>query len=206
MRGKIWSTIEEICLGVIDDQAAGASGAVVDLDSPNGALIEWHTTINPDFETYLKYLGEGEGTAVFDNTRFMMLMNCTEHGRQGWIQKISKTIPLDSLIRYDQLGGRGCTTKVALRDGDAGGLYVFKGVDLRTFLTYIDGESDDAIKYMIKTWHHANKRCCRYASSTKHHEGYHNCCSGERFRTTGDLRLPIPLLRQGRCQHKCLGS
>jgi hypothetical protein len=156
MRGKIWSTIEEICLGVIDDQAAGASGAVVDLDSPNGALIEWHTTINPDFETYLKYLGEGEGTAVFDNTRFMMLMNCTEHGRQGWIQKISKTIPLDSLIRYDQLGGRGCTTKVALRDGDAGGLYVFKGVDLRTFLTYIDGESDDAIKNIIKTWHHAN--------------------------------------------------
>ncbi|KAI1151868.1 kinase-like domain-containing protein [Nemania diffusa] len=54
-----------------------------------------------------------------------------------------------SLIRYEQLGGRGCTTRVRLPTGEYG---VFKGVDVRTALQYSDNEGDKIIRNLISNW------------------------------------------------------
>ncbi|KAJ4310976.1 hypothetical protein N0V84_010674 [Fusarium piperis] len=59
--------------------------------------------------------------------------------------------PVDfaSLIRYQQLGGRGCTTRVRLPIGD---YFVFKGVDFRAALQYSDDEGDKIIRNLIGNW------------------------------------------------------
>lgn len=53
------------------------------------------------------------------------------------------------LIRYEQLGGRGCTTRIRLPEGEYA---VFKGVDFRTALQYSDDEGDKVIRNLIHNW------------------------------------------------------
>lgn len=54
-----------------------------------------------------------------------------------------------SLIRYQQLGGRGCTTLVRLPTGESS---VFKGVDFRTALQYSDNDGNKIIRNLISNW------------------------------------------------------
>ncbi|GAW23020.1 hypothetical protein ANO14919_125680 [Xylariales sp. No.14919] len=64
-------------------------------------------------------------------------------------------VPFRSLIRHEQLGGRGCATRVKLpKYPDR--FFVFKGVDFRTFLSQGDGEEDAAIRHTIRGWHNSN--------------------------------------------------
>jgi serine/threonine protein kinase len=74
------------------------------------------------------------------------------------LQSHADVVDFASLTRFEQLGGRGCATKVQT-ETEVPQFFVFKGIDFRTFLTYCDGGEDDddnVIKHMIKTWHHAN--------------------------------------------------
>ena len=70
----------------------------------------------------------------------------------------AENIHFATLTRFEQLGGRGCTTKVLLAE-ETPTFYVFKGIDFRTFLMYANGanEVDDAsIGNVIRVWHHAD--------------------------------------------------
>ncbi|KAL3469848.1 hypothetical protein BJX99DRAFT_264770 [Aspergillus californicus] len=84
---------------------------------------------------------------------------------QTYLQSPSKTIDFDSLTRFEQLGGRGCATKVQT-EPNSKDFFVFKGADFRTFLTYYDeverGSSDteeeeDDFTNLLKAWHHSNE-------------------------------------------------
>ncbi|KAH9237893.1 hypothetical protein K456DRAFT_1770376 [Colletotrichum gloeosporioides 23] len=61
-----------------------------------------------------------------------------------------------SIVRYDQLGGRGCATRIRRMDKSSKDFMVFKGIDFRTFLTYADDEGDKTIRHMIHGWHRSN--------------------------------------------------
>lgn len=63
---------------------------------------------------------------------------------------LGESIDFASLIRYEQLGGKGCTTRVRLPTGEYS---VFKGVDFRTALQYSDNESNKIIRNLISIWH-----------------------------------------------------
>lgn len=62
-------------------------------------------------------------------------------------------VDFTSLTRYEQLGGRGCATRVSLKSESNSELLVFKGIDFRTFLTYTDEQDDTTIRHMIRSWH-----------------------------------------------------
>ena len=61
----------------------------------------------------------------------------------------------EDLIRFEQLGGRGCATKVRIRGGGAK-FFVYKGVDYRTFLSQRDDQDNGRVIFFVKTWHHSN--------------------------------------------------
>lgn len=61
-----------------------------------------------------------------------------------------------AIVRYDQLGGRGCATRIRRMDKSSGDFMVFKGIEFRTFLTYTDDEDDKTIRHMIHGWHRSN--------------------------------------------------
>ncbi|KPM35003.1 hypothetical protein AK830_g11562 [Neonectria ditissima] len=60
-----------------------------------------------------------------------------------------QSVDFATLIRYQQLGGRGCATRVRLPTGEYS---VFKGVDFRTALQYSDDEDDKMIRNLISNW------------------------------------------------------
>ncbi|KAK2777316.1 nima-related kinase 5 [Colletotrichum kahawae] len=78
--------------------------------------------------------------------------------------EVGKTPPLPndeqiefaSIIRYDQLGGQGCATRIRRMGKGSEDFMVFKGIDFRTFLTYADDEGDKTIRHMIHGWHRSN--------------------------------------------------
>lgn len=62
------------------------------------------------------------------------------------IKQAVETVDFESLIRLNQLGGRGCTTRVHTR-ADLQAQFVFKGIDFRTFLnTYESGHVQEEVK------------------------------------------------------------
>ncbi|WXC63364.1 hypothetical protein SNK03_009186 [Fusarium graminearum] len=60
-----------------------------------------------------------------------------------------QSLEFATLVRLQQLGGRGCTTQVRLPNGDHA---VFKGVDFRTALFYCDDEGDVVFRNLISNW------------------------------------------------------
>ncbi|KAM0301628.1 hypothetical protein ACHAPM_005863 [Fusarium culmorum] len=60
-----------------------------------------------------------------------------------------QSLEFATLVRLQQLGGRGCTTQVRLPNGDHA---VFKGVDFRTALSYCDDEGDVVFRNLISNW------------------------------------------------------
>ena len=79
-----------------------------------------------------------------------------------WAFVVGKTrasgtvVDFADLIRYEQLGGRGCATKVRIPGDRADEFFVFKGIDFRTFLAHGDEEGDTAVRHLIQTWHRSN--------------------------------------------------
>ncbi|KAK4203555.1 hypothetical protein QBC40DRAFT_274512 [Triangularia verruculosa] len=72
-------------------------------------------------------------------------------------------VDFTNLARFEQLGGKGCATGVRPRDEPHKGLFVFKGMDFRTFLAHTDDEDggDGTIRYLIRCWQHADKLLLR---------------------------------------------
>lgn len=62
-----------------------------------------------------------------------------------------------TLIRYEQLGGHGCATRVRLPGAGVNEFFVFKGMDFRTFLANSDDEGDELIQHLIQGWRNSDK-------------------------------------------------
>ena len=88
----------------------------------------------------------------FVQTNFALTNQPVKDGKPG-LRTDADIVDFATLTRFEQLGGKGCATKV--RVGAAGEVFnVFKGIDFRTFLTYCDngedGSDDNAVKLLIE--------------------------------------------------------
>ncbi|KAI6755642.1 hypothetical protein HG531_004748 [Fusarium graminearum] len=77
-----------------------------------------------------------------------------------------QSLEFATLVRLQQLGGRGCTTQVRLPNGDHA---VFKGVDFRTALFYCDDEGDVTGGNIESRIQESNKAGARIAPRLKAH-------------------------------------
>ncbi len=66
-------------------------------------------------------------------------------------------IDFAKLIRYEQLGGHGCATRVRLPGAGVDEFFVFKGMDFRTFLAHSADEGDGLIEHLIQGWRNSDK-------------------------------------------------
>lgn len=87
---------------------------------------------------------------------FAITNQLAKDGKSG-LRADADIVDFATLTRFEQLGGKGCATKVRVGADDEA-FRVFKGIDFRTFLTYCgsdEDESDDnAIKLLIENWYH----------------------------------------------------
>ncbi|KAL2809930.1 hypothetical protein BJX63DRAFT_331814 [Aspergillus granulosus] len=146
MREKLWGAVEQVWPQCIEHPGIAGVDVVVDIDVLPNESASWSVYHHPWFGKFVGLLRQAQAT-------------------QMYLQSPSKTIDFESLTRFEQLGGRGCATKVQT-DPNSKDFFVFKGVDFRTFLTYYDeverGSSDteeeeDDFTNLVKTWHHANE-------------------------------------------------
>ncbi|OAA55847.1 Protein kinase-like domain protein [Niveomyces insectorum RCEF 264] len=105
--------------------------AVVDVDSIDSSLEKttWTVYSHPCFPQFVRNLADETWS-----------MTPVDPGT---------SIDFARIIRYEQLGGRGCTTRVRLPTGEYA---VFKGVDFRTALQYTDHEGDAILRNLIRVW------------------------------------------------------
>ncbi|OAL48661.1 hypothetical protein IQ07DRAFT_645437 [Pyrenochaeta sp. DS3sAY3a] len=87
---------------------------------------------------------------IYSHPRFPQFMeNLSDESLGSTPACPDKSVDFASLIRFEQLGGRGCTTRVRLPTGEYS---VFKGVDFRAALQYSDDEGDKIIRNLISNW------------------------------------------------------
>ncbi|KAK6342224.1 hypothetical protein TWF730_001702 [Orbilia blumenaviensis] len=130
----IWRAIHHIwpqCISQPDLRTRLDS--VVRVDSVDGSIekISWDIYSHPLFPKFVQNLADKSLGDISGD--------------------LDTAVDFTSLVRYEQLGGRGCTTRVRLPGVD--GYWAFKGVDFRTALHYSDNEGDSIIRNLIYTWH-----------------------------------------------------
>jgi len=154
LREELWSAIEEVWPDVVKCPCAANLDTVFDLDASVGKRLSRKAEQHPGFSLLVGYLQESAGESSYVRAATTL----TEVGLgRDWMANITRTVPFRDLTRFEQLGGRCCSTKVRLNTSSSHEYFVFKGIDLRTYLTNSDGEEDHTVKGMIKTWHHSNK-------------------------------------------------
>ncbi|RMD40840.1 hypothetical protein DV735_g4318, partial [Chaetothyriales sp. CBS 134920] len=132
MHNAIWGAIHHVWPRYVSQSnLAHQLDTVVAVDSIDSSIekVTWNVYSHPLFHQFIQTLAE------------------ENPGR-------APTGPVESvdfahLIRYEQLGGRGCTTRVRLPTGEYA---VFKGVDFRTALHYSDNEGGKIIRNLIRNW------------------------------------------------------
>ena len=154
MRKSLWFAVDTIWPDVIMTPTIKAASTVVDVDGHGEGPFDWRPIHHPCFPQYLECLRTGEGSV--STLSILKIVQLTSIPGPGfWTQEAPYTVKFEDLIRYNQLGGRGCATKVQHKD-DSSRFFVFKGLDFRTFLMYSDGEGDEMFKLQVKRGHHAN--------------------------------------------------
>ncbi|KAJ0288079.1 hypothetical protein COL940_002221 [Colletotrichum noveboracense] len=93
--------------------------------------------------------------ALWNAVRDVCYLRDSEIGKTTLLPN-DEQVEFASIVRYDQLGGRGCATRIRRMDKSSKDFMVFKGIDFRTFLTYADDEGDKTIRHMIHGWHRSN--------------------------------------------------
>ncbi|ATY67440.1 kinase-like domain [Cordyceps militaris] len=132
-RDAIWGAIRHIWpLCVSHPDLSAKLDAVVGVDSIDDSVEKatWNVYSHPVFPQFVQNLGDKSLGHMPTNP--------------------DKSVDFASLIRYEQLGGKGCTTRVRLPTGEHS---VFKGVDFRTALQYSDNEGNKIIRNLISLWH-----------------------------------------------------
>ncbi|KAK2590463.1 hypothetical protein QQS21_011850 [Conoideocrella luteorostrata] len=147
--------------GLETEDPASTFPTIADLHTAIWGAIRhaWpHCVSHPDLRTKLDAV---VGVESIDSSVDKITWNIHSHPRfPQFVQNLAdesldtpaspgKLVDFASLIRYEQLGGRGCTTRVLLPTGESS---VFKGVDFRTALQYSDDEGDKIIRNLISNW------------------------------------------------------
>ncbi|KAI1291437.1 hypothetical protein F5Y03DRAFT_34024 [Xylaria venustula] len=138
MRKALWDSIRAVWPACLMNPAISNPAIVFDVDSSDSSL---ENIVCKDYRH-----------PAYD--RFLLALADEALGRSGPDPGLAG-VPFRSLIRYEQLGGRGCATRVKLPE-DPDRFFVFKGIDFRTFLSQSDGEEDAAIRHTIRGWHNSN--------------------------------------------------
>ncbi|KAK0618504.1 hypothetical protein B0T17DRAFT_619088 [Bombardia bombarda] len=148
--------------GLETEDAASTFPTIEDLHAAIWGAIRhiWpHCVSHPDLRTKLDAV---VGVDSVDSSVEKVTWNIYSHPLFPWfVQNLAdeslgrtptgpgNSVDFASLIRYEQLGGRGCTARVRLPTGEYS---VFKGVDFRTALQYSDNEGDEIIRNLISNW------------------------------------------------------
>ncbi|KAI1130700.1 hypothetical protein F5Y10DRAFT_288806 [Nemania abortiva] len=138
MRDSLWNAVRTVWPECLQHESISRMDTVVDIgdqDRTTGRSF-WKVYSHPWFSRYLHILTD------------------PDLGRAATSISPHK-VPFERLVRYEQLGGRGCATRVRL-DSDAKDFHVFKGIDFRTFLAQSDDEDDSAVKHTVWGWHNSN--------------------------------------------------
>ncbi|KAK3393275.1 hypothetical protein B0H63DRAFT_530964 [Podospora didyma] len=121
MRAAVWDSIRHIWPHCSVHPDLNKLDAVVGIESIDSSIekVAWHIYSHPLFPRFMQNLA--------DETLGHTLPGPDSLG----------AMDLANLIRYEQLGGRGCTTP---------------GTDFRTALHHSDDEGDNTIRNLIRSW------------------------------------------------------
>lgn len=133
MRAALWAAVASVWKDCVESTHAAHLDIIFDMftNEENGE-ITWQACHDPAFDNYLGHL------LPIDSFDF---------------QHSFEVVSFASLIRKQQLGGRGCSTLTTL-SSDPDESVVFKGVDLRTYLTTYE---DDRITREITGFYNSLK-------------------------------------------------
>lgn len=149
LHAAIWGSIRHIwphCVSHSDLRTK--LDAVVGVDSIDSSMekVTWKIYSHPLFSQFVQNFAD-ESRKSTCLTKAASETNEAKVGRTP--AGAGPSVDFASLIRYQQLGGRGCATRVRLPTGEYS---VFKGVDFRTALQYSDDEGDKIIRNLIGNW------------------------------------------------------
>ena len=167
MREQLWKAVDEIWPQVIQNEHdLKKIDSVIDIDAAfmkesGFGPVEWHIYAHPLFSIFFRCLSEVQGSIVFANilqiTLCVLIDALIIRGTDLAVESKKDIVEYTSLIRLEQLGGRGCSTKVQLKTAiEHAPFQVFKGLDFRTFLTNFDGKDSVWFKEMARIWHRSN--------------------------------------------------
>ncbi|KAI0105310.1 kinase-like domain-containing protein [Nemania sp. FL0031] len=138
MRDSLWSAVRGVWPVCLQHESISRMDTIVDVgdeDRTTGRAA-WKVYSHPWFPRFLQILADTDlGRTTMNGSPY--------------------NVPFECLVRYEQLGGHGCATRVRL-NSDAKDFYVFKGIDFRTFLAQSDDEGNPAIKHTVRGWHNSN--------------------------------------------------
>ncbi|KAI0025887.1 hypothetical protein F4780DRAFT_789381 [Xylariomycetidae sp. FL0641] len=128
----IWGAIRQVwpqCTG--KGTAVGRPGVVVAVDSMDSSPEKavWGAYAHPLYSRFIHHLADESLGAI----------------------PMGAQVKFTCLMRYEQLGGRGCTTRVRF-PGQDHEYAVFKGLDFRTALQHCDDEGDKVFRSWISRW------------------------------------------------------
>lgn len=157
MREELWRAVRKVWPKCIDHPLARRLDSIVRVDTGEAGEICWNIYCHPLFPRFIKYLGELAGERRLPAEDFTITNQLVKDGKPE-LRADADIVDFATLTRFEQLGGKGCATKVRVgADGEA--FSVFKGIDFRTFLTYCgsdeDGSDDNAVKLLIENWYHS---------------------------------------------------
>ena len=159
MRRALWEAVHIVWPQCLEHPRINDVDAVVDIDASNPqGEISWRVYHHRLFPRYLQCLGDEAGGLSFEE----LLSECRRPpnrialvGKPASLPETThSTVDFGTLVRYEQLGGKGCATRVRIRDGPPG-LHVFKGVDFRTYLAHCDDENDETVRHLVRCWNNS---------------------------------------------------
>ncbi|KAK3994515.1 nima-related kinase 5 [Cladorrhinum sp. PSN332] len=139
MRKALWDAVERVWPQCLIEPGLSKLDAIVQIDSADGSSEEltWKVYHHPLFPRFIQHLSD----ETLGTTR---------------VTPSGIVVDFADLIRYEQLGGRGCATRVRLSGHSAREFFVFKGIDFRTFLANLDEEGDTTVRHLVQTMHRSN--------------------------------------------------
>ncbi|KAE9577236.1 hypothetical protein CGMCC3_g6708 [Colletotrichum fructicola] len=120
MREALWNAVRDVWSACSTDKRISQPDVVFAVDHHDDASsssdVRWNAYSHPLFQRYISYLRDSEigKTTLLPN---------------------DEQVEFASIVRYDQLGGRVCATRIRRMDKSSKDFMVFKGIDFRTFLT-----------------------------------------------------------------------
>jgi hypothetical protein len=155
MRNALWDAIRSVWSQILMSPAISQLDTVFEIDNlaSNIESVVWKAHSHPLFQHFVKFLADSPRMLTHFHVDFILTYAAAS------TQAVPGTTNIDfsSLVRYEQLGGHGCATRVRLLNDNTGRFFVFKGIDFRTFLRYADYGRNEALQHQSQGWHRSNE-------------------------------------------------